>query len=238
MRTISLVLLPGMDGTGEMFAPLLAAAGARYALQCIRYPDDATLGYGELEQLVRAQLPLDRPYVVVGESFSGPIAASLSAVPPPGMVAVVLCCTFVRNPRPRFAVLGGLLRFAPLKSAPMGAVAALLMGRHSSPALRQALAAALAQVSHATLQTRLRAVLHVDVRARLAAAKVPVLYLQARQDDLLPASAADEVRASLPVVSMVTIDGPHLLLQTRPGLALAVIQPFIGRCFVGTVEAA
>lgn len=216
----------------------MAAAGARYGLQCIRYPDDPALGYAELEQLVRAQLPSDRPYVVVGESFSGPIAASLSAAPPPGMVAIVLCCTFVRNPRPKLAVLGGLLRFAPLKSAPMAAISAVLMGRYATAALRGALAAALAQSSDATLQARLRAVLHVDVLARLAAAKVPVLYLQARQDDFLPASAGDGVKAALPSVSMVTIDGPHLLLQTRPAPALAAIEPFIWNCLGGAEETA
>lgn len=227
MTPLTLVLLPGMDGTGDMFAPFVAAMGCLCNILCIRYPDDVALGYAELEALVRVQLPHDAHYVVLGESFSGPIAASLSATPPPGLVGVVLCCTFLCNPRPQFALLGGLLEFAPLKAAPIVAIAPVLLGRYSTVALRTALSNALAQVSTKTLQARLLAVLQVDVRARLAAATIPVLYLRAKQDYLVPASAAAEVQASLPSVAVVSIDGPHLLLQANPVPAVAAIRQFI-----------
>lgn len=223
----ALVLLPGMDGTGEMFAPFVAAMGPGFNTLCVRYSGDAPLGYAELEQRVRAQLPKTGRYVVLGESFSGPIAASLCATPPPGLVGVVLCCTFLRNPRPQLAVLSGLLGFLPLKAAPVLAISPMLLGRHSTAALRTALSKALAQVSTATLRTRLRAVLQVDVRASLAAAKVPVLYLQASQDRLVRSSAAIEVKASLTSTSVVSIDGPHLLLQACPAAAATVVGRFL-----------
>lgn len=227
MDELTLVLLPGMDGTGDMFTPLVSAMGTTCQTLCIRYPGEIAMGYAELEVLVRSKLPQKGPFVVLGESFSGPIAASLSAAPPPGMVGVVLCCTFLRNPRPQLAVFGGLLRFAPLKAAPVVAMAAVLLGKFSTAALRSALSAALDQVSNATLRARLRAVLNVDARASLAAAKVPVLYLQADQDYLLPASAAMEVKASLPATKMVSVHGPHLLLQACPTLAATAISHFI-----------
>lgn len=223
----TLVLLPGMDGTGEMFVPFVAALGRACKVLCVRYPGDVPLGYAELEALVRAQLPTRGRYVVLGESFSGPIAASLSATPPPGLVGVVLCCTFVRNPRPVFGVFGGLVDLVPVKLAPVAAMAAVLLGTHSTAALRRALTAALAQVSHATLRARMRAVLQVDVRTRLAAAQVPVLYLQARQDYLLPARAAAEVQACLPSVQVESLDGPHLLLQACPGAAADAVRRFM-----------
>jgi len=227
MPAITLVLLPGMDGTGEMFASFVAAMGSECNTLCIRYSDDGALGYAELEQLVRVQLPQTGPYVLVGESFSGPIAASLSAAPPPGMVGVVLCCTFLRNPRPKLAVFSGLLRFAPLKEAPAGAKAAVLLGQYSTAALRTALSHALAQVSNDTLRARLRAVQQVDARVSLAAAKVPVLYLQARQDYVVPASAGLEVKASLPAAALVAIAGPHMLLQACPVSAAIEIKRFL-----------
>ncbi len=227
MTLPTLVLLPGMDGTGEMFAPFVSALGRSCNTLCVRYPGDVALGYAELEALVRGQLPPTGRYVVLGESFSGPIAASLAAAPPPGLVGVVLCCSFVRNPRPQFAVFGGLLNWVPLKAAPMAAMAAVLLGKHSTAALRRALAAALAQVSQATLRARMRAVLQVDVRARLATAQVAVLYLQARQDYVMPARAAVEVQASLPSTTVVSIDGPHLLLQACPDAAVDAVLHFM-----------
>ncbi len=226
-RLPTLVLLPGTDGTGDLFAPFIAAMGPGCKVLCVRYPDDAAMGYAELEALVRSQLPHGSHYVVLGESFSGPIAASLSTAPPPGLMGIVLCCTFVRNPRPQLAVFGGLLKFAPLKAVPVAAVSPVLLGRYSTPALRAALAAALAQVQTATLQARLRAVMGVDVRARLAEAQLPVLYLQARQDHLVPASAAAEVQACLPSVKVEPLAGPHLLLQANPGPAAAAVSQFM-----------
>lgn len=227
MQKLTLVVLPGMDGTGEMFAPFVAAMGETCNILCVRYPGDVALGYAELEALVRAQLPQKARYVVLGESFSGPIAASLCATSLPGLVGVVLCCTFLRNPRPQLAVLGGLLEFAPLKAVPIAAMAPVLLGRYSTAALRTALSRALAQVLTATLRARLRAVLQVDVRACLAAAQVPVLYLQAKQDYIVPASAAAEVQACLPSVEVQSIAGPHLLLQACPVLAAAAVSRFV-----------
>jgi len=227
MTLPTLVLLPGMDGTGDMFAPFVAALGRSCKTLCVRYPGDVALGYAELEALVRTQLPATGRYVVLGESFSGPIAASLLAAPPPGLVGVVLCCSFVRNPRPQLAAFGGLLNLVPLKAAPVVAMAAVLLGKYSTASLRHALAAALAQVSQATLRARMRAVLQVDVRASLAAAQVPVLYLQARQDYLMPASAAVDVQASLPSTTVVAIDGPHLLLQACPEAAADAVLGFM-----------
>lgn len=216
MTLPTLVLLPGMDGTGEMFAPFLAALGSQCQVTCVRYPGDVPWGYAELEALVRGQLPSSAPYVVVGESFSGPVAAALSATPPPGMVGVVLCCTFVRNPRPQLAIFRGLLGLLPVKTTPVAAMVPVLLGKYATVALLRALAGALAQVTPDTIRARLRAVLQVDARANLAAAQVPVLYLQANQDRLVPASAATEVASCLPSTTFVSIDGPHLLLQACP----------------------
>jgi pimeloyl-ACP methyl ester carboxylesterase len=185
------------------------------------------MGYAELEALVRAQLPKHTPYVVLGESFSGPIAASLAGAPPSGMLGAILCCSFLRNPQPRLTAVGGMLRFAPLKLTPVHALAPVLLGRYSTLALCSALARALGQVSSGVLRARLRAVLEVDVRLHLARAKVPVLYLQADKDRVVPARAAAEVKANLPSATVVVLAGPHLLLQANPADALKVIKHFL-----------
>ena len=227
MTLPNLVLLPGMDGTGEMFAPFVAALGSECKALSVRYPGDAALGYAQLEALVRARLPQGASYVVLGESFSGPIAAALSALPPPGMVGVVLCCTFVRNPRPQLAFFRGLLEMLPVKAAPVAAFVPVLLGKHATSALLRALAGALVQVTADTLRARLRAVLQVDARASLAAAQVPVLYLRANQDRLVPPSAGAEVASCLPSTTFVSIDGPHLLLQACPRPAAQAVIHFM-----------
>ncbi|OEZ51603.1 hypothetical protein JAB1_07020 [Janthinobacterium sp. MP5059B] len=123
-----------MDGTARLFHRFDAALRAQAAIdtQAIAYPA-APLDYAALEAFVRERLPRDRPFVVLAESFSGPLGAALRAEPPPGMRALVLCSSFVRNPRPMLAPLRHLLGLgrplalatARLRPAP-GATGALL----------------------------------------------------------------------------------------------------------------
>src|SRR5882724_3945896 len=75
----TLVLLPGLDGTGKLFADFIKVLGSRVSTMVVAYPSDHPLGYDELEELVRSALPQNRSFVVLGESFSGPIAIRIAA---------------------------------------------------------------------------------------------------------------------------------------------------------------
>src|ERR1043165_4573138 len=108
---VALVVLPGMDGTATPRADFAAAVGPAIEPHIVSYPPDPTLGYAELEALARASLPTDRPYVLLGESFSGPIAISIAASRPRYLVGLILCVTFASNPLP---VLGPMPWLLPL----------------------------------------------------------------------------------------------------------------------------
>jgi len=92
------VLLPGLDGTGEQFGPLVDALRPDVPTVVVRYPN-APLGYDALQQIAASALPRDGKYIVLGESFSGPIAISLAAQSPRGLLGCILCASFVRTPR-------------------------------------------------------------------------------------------------------------------------------------------
>ncbi len=92
-----MVLLPGMDGTATLFAPLVEALAPTHCLP-VAYPCDQALDYDALEALVRARLPTAEPFVVVAESFSGPLGIRLAAEPPPGLAGVMLVATFATSP--------------------------------------------------------------------------------------------------------------------------------------------
>ena len=227
METPTLVLLPGLDGTGDLFGPLISAIGAHFDTLIVRYPTQEALGYAEIEALVRESLPIDKPIVVLGESFSGPIAASIAASPPANLRGVVLCCTFVSNPQPWLSSLKIFAGLVNPKWIPLAVTSLLLMGKHSTPPLRASLAGALAKVAPNAFQARLRAILDVNVSAALGEAKVPVLYLQALQDRLVPASASKQVIEALSAIQIARIDGPHFLLQIHPLQTAKAIHKFI-----------
>lgn len=224
---VTLVLLPGMDGTGTLFEPFLAALGPEFNAKVVRYPTAEPLGYAELEAFAREALPSDEPFVILGESFSGPIAVSLAASCSSRLRGLILCCTFVRNPRPAFAGLHPLVRVLPLAMAPSGVLSFLLLGAFSATALRAALARAVAQVKPSVLRARLRAVLLVNVSAELAALRVPVLYLRASRDRVVPRTASELVSRSNPSAKVVCIEGPHCLLQAAASESAQVVRSFL-----------
>ena len=224
---VTLVLLPGMDGTGELFEPVVAAVAQRFSVKVVRYPASKPLGYSELESIVRSALPTDGPFVLLGESFSGPIAIAVAASRPQGLMGLVLCCTFARNPRPWLGLLGFLIDILPTGPFFVRGVGMALLGRFSTPALRRMLMRAVAEVAPAVLRARLRSVLAVDATGELAAVKVPILYLRADADRVVPAKAAELVKSIQPETRLVDVDAPHFLLQVAPVRAAELIGEFV-----------
>jgi pimeloyl-ACP methyl ester carboxylesterase len=224
---MTLVLLPGMDGTGRLFAPLIAALEGEFDLRVARYPNSETGGYEELEAIASAFIPETGPYVLLGESFSGPIAARLAASASTQLKGLILCCSFVSNPRPKLAMLKFLLPWLPITTLLTPLLLHLLLGRFSSRALRAALAQALEQIPQATLRARLAAVLAVDASSALARVRVPLLYLRASSDRLVSPSASALVSKLKPDTTIVDFVAPHFLLQSVPQEAAQAIAAFV-----------
>jgi pimeloyl-[acyl-carrier protein] methyl ester esterase len=221
----TLVLLPGMDGTGDLFAPLIEALGPDVPSITVRYPD-RPLDYGAHEAIARAALPATQPFVLLGESFSGPIAISIAAEAPPGLRGYILCCSFVRSPRPVLRLFRPLLTLVPLQGVPEVVATHFLMGRFATPRLRQMHAQTLRRVSPRVLAARLGAIASVDVQSKLRRVTLPGLYLRATEDRLVPHSAATLFARLSSKARVVDIEGPHFLLQSRPVPAARAIREF------------
>lgn len=212
-----------MDGTGELFAGFVAALGDSVLPLVVAYPPDQALDYAGVTEFARAHLPQDRPYVLLGESFSGPVAIALAAARPAGLLGLIICCSFARNPAPVFSMFKHVLGALSVSASITGLVAPFLLGSPSTPALR----AALCQVPAAVMRARMRAVLEVDYSAQMRAVKVPVLYLQAAQDRLVLAGAARHLAALAPHMRLIRLPGPHLLLQSKAAESARLVKEFI-----------
>lgn len=216
-----------MDGTGTLFESFISALGEEFSVQVVRYPTVGTLGYKELEDHARRSLPSSGKFVILGESFSGPIAVSIAASRPVGLVGLIHCATFIRNPRPLFGPLRHFASAMPIKLAPLWILSSALLGSFSNQRLRSVLAEAMSQVSSETLRSRLRAVLSVDVSAKLKAIDVPLLYLLAQHDQVVPVSAFEQIKQVLPAIQVAPINAPHFLLQTAPNEAASAVGKFM-----------
>jgi pimeloyl-[acyl-carrier protein] methyl ester esterase len=220
------VLLPGMDGSGSLFDDFIAALGTRTIT--IAYPPDRPLNYEQLECFVESSLP-GEPYILLGESFSGPIAIRLASRCLPNLQAVVLVCTFATLPGRRAPVW--FRKFAaliPFWRVPVRFGAPALLGDDHSPALRRKLLEAVERVVPSVWRARLGAILDVDVTAELATIRVPILYLRAERDRVVPQAAAAIISSQAVHARVVTISGPHALLQCRPSQCAAALKVFAG----------
>jgi len=198
---VNLLLLPGMDGTGLLFEPLLRALPAWLRCTVVSYPTEERLGYAELLPLVEEAVARETDFVVLGESFSGPLAL-MAARKPPGLRGVILCASFIRNPLPLLACLRLLVHPLWFKIAPLWLIRHLLFGRYQTAELCRMVATALAVALPETLAARARAVLSVDSAAALEACAVPILYLRAKHDRVVPPHNLAVIRRLKPRLEM------------------------------------
>ena len=222
----TLVLLPGMDGTGDLFSAFVQALPPDQPVQVVRYPTHEVMGYDALLAHVASQLP-SGPYVLLGESFSGPLALRLAATQPAALLGLVLVCTFAQAPVRLPRAMAQALRHAPISRLAAFGSGPLLLGLSAPAQCRSELTAAIAKVAPHVLSHRTAAVLQVDVSPALPSIRVPVLDLRARQDRLVPSSAGRVLRQRIAQLACITIDGPHALLQVRPREAAAEVQRFV-----------
>jgi pimeloyl-ACP methyl ester carboxylesterase len=210
--------------------PLLAALPPEITPVVVTYPCDEPLGYDALLPRVLAALPADGPFVVLGESFGGPLALRVAAARPAGLAAVVLCATFVRSPQRGVAKwMGHLVGPSAMRLFPAASQVKMMLGGYSTPELRALSAEALSLVRPAVLAARLRDVLAVDVSAEMASCAVPVLYLRGTRDMVVPSQNLREILRLRPSVEVAEIAAPHLVLQTQPAAAAAAIASFVAR---------
>ncbi len=225
---LAALLLPGIDGSGRLFAPLLEAGPRAFRPEIVSYPPDAVLGYDDLAALVRPRLPAER-FVLVAESFSGPIAVRLAAERPKGLAGLVLAATFLHSPlNPLLHPIRGLVGARLLGLAiPAALIRWLMAGPDAPDPIVDEVQRAVAAVSTDVMARRAAESLRVDVREELARVEAPILYLSPTRDRLLRTDVAEEILALRPEAEVAPIDAPHMVLQRCPHASLARIEEFV-----------
>lgn len=125
---IQVLVLPGMDGTGELLTTFGEHLGKKRPVEIISYPCDEPSNYDDLVTFVIARIP-QAQFVLVAESFSGPIAIEIAAATS-RVLGVVLASSFARHPAPKF--LASLVEIFNPRLIPRRLAASMLMGSFST----------------------------------------------------------------------------------------------------------
>jgi pimeloyl-ACP methyl ester carboxylesterase len=223
-----LLLLPGLEGSGDLFDPLVHKLGPRFDIRVARY-SAACHTYADAGLHVREMLPACQPCILLAESFSTPLAIELAASLPAAVCAVILCNGFVSNPLSGIESLMALAAAPWFFHIPLTSIAArtFLVGPDASDQLVEAVQRAIAPIPPDTLAARLQAVLRCDARHALGQVKLPILYLHATRDRLVGAAGLHQILGIKPEIPVERIDGPHLLLQREPRRCAEIITRFV-----------
>jgi pimeloyl-[acyl-carrier protein] methyl ester esterase len=224
-QPLPIVLLPGLDGMGELLRSMSAQLAARRPVDLIDYPLDRWLSYAELVAYVVGRVP-DRQFVILGESYSGPIAIAIAKTDP-RVAGLVLASSFARHPLP--AQLAHLVWALDLKWAPKPLIASALMGRWSAPETETQLYRVLAKLPREIVQGRVRDALRVDKLDQLRRTRCPLLCLHGRQDRLVGKRSVHEIIDARPDGKLQWLDAPHMLLTTHAEAAAGIIDAFCSR---------
>lgn len=228
MQPLAIVLMPGLHGTALLFAPLLNALPSWLRPRMITYPSREPLGYDSLQQLAAACLPGNEPFVLLAESFSSPLAVRLCAEKPAGLVGLVLAGAFVRKPIGGWSSLGARVVGPWMfnRAPPPAFIRRFLLDETCPDASADAVAAALREVSPVVLARRVRETLSVDATAAYRDVAAPMLLLHASRERLLAREVRAEMARLRPDADHLTLDAPHLMLQTHPAESAALIASF------------
>ncbi|MCR9244349.1 MAG: alpha/beta hydrolase [bacterium] len=222
-----IVLLPGMDGTELLLTPLasrLAELGADPLI--VTYPEAGPNRYGELLPKLAQQVESAGECILVGWSFSGPLALR-AARSCNNVRGVILAASFVEPPRPLLRRLRTFVR-TPIV-ATLGAarlLTARLLGPPKDP-FRRATVEVLRRVPPSTLAVRSRAILAVDAGKDLQQCPVPVHYLASSQDRIVTRRSLTRILELRPDVTWSTIAGGHFALSYDASAGSNAIIEFV-----------
>jgi pimeloyl-ACP methyl ester carboxylesterase len=224
----AVVLVSGMDGTGQLFyrqVPLLARSYrvATYALRDRASTMEQLVA--DLARVVEAVSPVDRRAIVVGESFGGALAMSFALAKPEMVSALVVLNSFpyfAPQIRLRLAVIG-------LSALPWGAMRIIrrltAFRLHSRHTHRREIRRFMELTASATRQgyvNRLKLLMRYDVRHELHALRAPALFVASELDHLVPSvEQARDMAARTPGSVVRVLDGHGHICLIAPDIDLA-----------------
>jgi pimeloyl-ACP methyl ester carboxylesterase len=223
-------MIPGMDGTGQLFYRQVPRLERDYRVATYALRDQADRMDILIEDLARVHelaAPTGEPAVVVGESFGGTVALSFALAHPERVAELIILNSFPRFlPQARLGLAVFALRLAPWNAMPfIRRVTAFRL--HSSRTRPEDIRRFL-DVTRATTRlgylNRLRLLQRLDLRDRLHEIRAPTLFLAAAEDHLIPSFEQAVLMAErVPDASLHVLEGHGHICLIAPDVDLGAI---------------
>lgn len=224
-----LVLLPGLDGSGILFQPFLEHCFQENHYTVISYPVDHHIVYSELADYVISCLPKNTEIVLLGESYSGPVAIQLASRSDLNICSLILVATFSYYPNNILKFVSFWLPYKYLLRLPVPDIILkfICFDKKIDSKILELLKKSLTFTPPDIMALRMLEGIHVDVRNELEKLSIPCTYIKAKHDKLVSSNAATEIKKLNKAVNIVEIDGPHFILQSRIKECCAIIRKIV-----------
>lgn len=208
-----LVLLPGMNGTGELFAEFLSYYDGDHLV--ISLPVSGPQDHATLADVINNQLPTE-DYILLAESFSGGIVPELLKLEPTHMKGVIFVASFLSSPRSYLIGVAKLLPIKALSSLPLSNIAhrLLFLGQEATKPLLSKFVNVIKSTPKQVLSSRLE-VMKMQQLPQITF-DIPAIYVQALSDRLIPSQKSREFSKVFTNIKYIEIEGPHFILQAQP----------------------
>jgi pimeloyl-[acyl-carrier protein] methyl ester esterase len=224
---MKLILLPGLDGTGDLFDQFIACLPSEFSASVVSYPTHQKLNHEQLKKFVLQKLPKKEPFALIAESFSGAIAVGIAAEAPNNLKALVLCASFVSNPVPAFLKIFNH-KFWFGFSAPIWLLRIVTGLNDCEDFVVQKLIESVRSVAPEVMSFRMDQILKLDVREELRRCNVPILLLRPTRDYFVSQKiGVGEIQTIKPDVRCVKINSSHFVLQHKPQESASAIVDFL-----------
>ena len=209
-----------MDGTGKLFEPFCHLLSAETVV--IPLPQSGSQSYENLANYVEAQLPTE-DFIIVAESFSGPIAALLSYKKLTNLKGIVFVATFLSCPAPALIFLAKLVSLKMLLNTPFAKflISRFLLGDFDYSMF----IAAIKEAPNSILKERLALISNLKIATEYSF--VPSIYLIASSDYLVSSKQSNLFKEKFKNLQIEYIKGTHFLLQSNPKGCSEIINNFL-----------
>lgn len=232
---MKLVMLPGMDGTGALFGPLLAQL-SDVDTEVVALPREGPQDYPFLTEWVRERLP-GEDFMILAESFSGPIAARLTRDAGSALKGVIFVGSFLSTPSPLAISIARLLPIHQLARVPGASLfhRLLFLGPDADRETVTLFRRVIDDVPPAMLKARLHSISTLTYNRFLS--PTPAVYIRAKNDRLVSTGKAEEFAEAYSSLSIMDVEGPHFVLQANARECAVAIRSAISLLATGADNA-
>ena len=218
---MNIILLPGLDGTGELFEELIPCLGDN-RVHIIALPQEGDQTYKSLTSYVTKQLPRE-DFILVAESFSGPIGVLLSQSGLQNMKGIIFVATFLTPPKKFLIAITKLLPIKQLLQVPFSSllVRYLMLGHSASDKTAKRFFQVISKIPNSVIKKRLSTVQKFTLDG--CQINLPATYIRAKNDKLVPKNKCLEFDHYFTNLTIKTITGPHFILQACPVCCAEII---------------